>query len=746
MKGTTSCDRAEYEPCRSRLWRGGLYARCIGAGLCVALSWLALSAVACVAAEIEPQSVHQGETESAAAETSSTRQTSQAASVDQDVSTESSAPVDQTQPAPSNRLAASLSDMGLEDLMSLEVTTVSRQESTVGQSPAAVFVITQEMIRRSGATTIPELFRMVPGMNVARTSGGGWAVSARGFNGNLADKLLVQVDGRTVYNPVFSGVYWDTVDYPLEDIERIEVVRGPGASVWGANAVNGIINIITKNAADTQGTLVKAGVGNEERALGVFRYGGQGGKDWNYRVYTKGLKRDEQYSATGDAHDAWQHGQGGFRIDRQASERDSMTLQGDYYDSDVQGLSLKPTLAAPFLVLNRDTEHSNGENLLFRWSREADKARGWQLQAYYDRFQRKSENGYLGFDAQTFDLDFQHRMPLSKRHKFIYGFGYRTVDFSFRDSIPDNGFSANFPDHQSTTHLLSAFAQDEFTLKPDKLTFTLGSKFEHNSFTGFEVEPTARLLWTPTPRQSVWAAASRAVRTPDFIERGLNFAQVTGPGLALILVASPDFDSETVKAYELGYRTQLTDRFSLDTALFYNDYDNLKAIDAGTPTIGPPPGVLVIPLLSTNQMTGHTYGLEASATWQKSERWQLYAAYSFLKMDLRPSSAINPNLRPTDDAAEGQSPRHQLYVRSSWDISNKLQFDIDGRYVSRLTRTSAPVKSYVEMDVRLGWKPRGDDSLELSIVGQNLLHDHHDEFGTGVEIQRGIYGIVTFRH
>jgi iron complex outermembrane receptor protein len=714
--------------------RSAHYAGGVGKLLSLATLWLALTTATAGAAEAPPLEAQQ---------TQQAQETQQAAAAAQN---ESSSDSDQT--TSSNASTSSLSDLGLEDLMNIEVTTVSRQESTIGQSPAAVFVITQEMIRRSGATTIPELFRMVPGLNVARLSGNNWAVSSRGFNGNLADKLLVQVDGRTVYNPVFSGVYWDTVDYPLEDIERIEVIRGPGASVWGANAVNGIINIITKTAEDTQGTLIKAGAGNQERALGVLRYGAKGGKDWSYRVYTKGIERNAEYSAgsDSDAHDAWKHGQGGFRIDRQASSRDTMTLQGDYYRSDAQGTNVKSLLTPPFSFVNRDTERSNGQNLLFRWSREKDKERGSQLQAYYDRFQRESANGYLGFEAQTFDVDFQHRMPLSKRHKFIYGFGYRMVDFSFRDSIPDNGFSANFPDHQSTTHLLSAFAQDEFTLKPDKLTFTLGSKFEHNSFTGFEIEPTARLLWTPSKRQSAWAAVSRAVRTPNFIERGINFAQVTGPGIALVLVASPDFDSETVKAYELGYRAQLTDRFSLDSSLFYNDYDNLKAIDAGTPTIGPPPGVLIIPLLSTNQMSGHTYGLEVAATWQKSARWQLYAAYSCLNMNLHPSSAINPNLRVTDDAAEGQSPRHQLYLRSSWDLSDKLQFDVDGRYVSRLTRTASPVASYAEMDLRLGWKPHGDDSLEFSVVGQNLLHDHHDEFGSGVEIRRGIYGAITYRH
>src|SRR5437667_283469 len=375
-----------------------------------------------------------------------------------------------------------LKKLSVEELMGVEVTTVSRRESTVGESPAAVFVITPEDIRRSGATTFPELFRMVPGMDVARIDNNKWAISARGFNDRFNGKLLVQVDGRTVYNPLSSGVYWDAVDYPLEDIERIEVIRGPGASVWGANAVNGIINIITKAAKDTQGGIFSGGGGTEERGFGAFRYGGTIGSDLYYRVYGKGFSRDRQFLRVGNPNDRWWGASGGLRLDWQVGERDSVTFQGDF----------------------------------------------------------------LG------------------------------------PSTSDGGFGVSFPPSpHRRPQLFSAFVQDQLTLVEDKLSLTFGSKLEHNDHTGFEVQPTGRLLWTPTKRQSVWAAVSRAVRTPTLSEDGIGTRQLPsfpaalgGAPLFARLAGSPAFKSEELLAYELGYRAQATDRRSVDLALLYNAYDN----------------------------------------------------------------------------------------------------------------------------------------------------------------------------
>lgn len=647
-----------------------------------------------------------------------------------------------------------IDNLSLEELMSLKVSTVSRQESTVRESPAAVFVITPEMIRRSGATTIMETLRMVPGLDVARGNGNTWAISARGFNGGLANKLLVQVDGRSVYTPVYSGVYWDAVDYPLEDIERIEVIRGPGATVWGANAVNGIINIITKKAQDTQGTLLSAGVGNQDRAFGTLRYGGKGGglgdDKWYYRVYARGLTRDREFAADGNPHDAWKQQRGGFRIDQKKTERDSLTLSGNYFQSDAEARNIKPTLTPPFSFTNLDTERTTGGNIRFRWSREQSKERGWELDSYYDNFERKSDSRSLSFTANTLNLDFQQRLPLSSRQKFIYGLGYRMVDFTFQNSVPDNGLWLSFPRGQRTTHLFSAFAQDEIALSKDKLSLTIGSKIEHNSFTGVEVQPSGRLLWTPNKRQSAWAAISRAVRTPSFIESDINATLATGaipPAIVILqLQGNPNFDSEELIAYELGYRIQPSDRLSLDTALFFNDYDKLSVVDFGTPVPGTIPGTIVFPILTTNRMKGHAYGFEMSANLKASERWRLYGAYSFLKMSLEADPTINPIFLPGADAAEGQSPRHQVYVRSSWDLPHNMEFDLMGRFVDKLPRFTPVVKSYVSLDARLAWK--SSKNLEIAVVGQNLLDSHHQEFGGGavpVEIRRGVYGKVTYQ-
>lgn len=418
-----------------------------------------------------------------------------------------------------------INKLSLEELMGVEVTSVSRQESTVGQSPAAIFVITQEMIRRSGATTIPELFRMVPGMDVARADNNKWAVSIRGFNDRFGKNQLVQIDGRTLYNPIFAGVYWDTVDYPLEDIERIEIIRGPGASVWGANAVNGIINIITKNSKDTQGGLITTGTGTEERGFGTFRYGGRAGENLSYRVYGKGFNRDEQFAAADDPNDGWAGGHSGMRLDWQASQSDKVTLDAGYFNDDPGRNDVRAMSASPYRLRNLEDEESEGGHVLARVHHTLDEDSSWELQMYWDRVNRGSTNEVASFQWDTFDVDFQHQFPISTGHKFIYGLGYRAIDAFVGPSARDNGFilGTDLPDRLAQT--ISVFAQDEIALVEEKLSLILGSKLEHNDYTNIEVQPTIRLLWTPSERQSVWAAVSRAVRTPTMLE---DHTKVTG--------------------------------------------------------------------------------------------------------------------------------------------------------------------------------------------------------------------------
>jgi iron complex outermembrane receptor protein len=648
--------------------------------------------------------------------------------------------------------------LSLEELMKIKVNTVSRTESTVGHSPAAVFVITREMIARSGATVLPELFRMVPGMDVARIDGNKWAVSVRGFNQRFGDKLLVQVDGRTVYNPLFSGVYWDAVDYPLEDIERIEVIRGPGASVWGANAVNGIINVITRRAKDTQGGLLSGGGGTEEHGFGTLRYGSKGGEKLHWRVYGKGFTRGEQFSQVGDPNDRWWGVSGGLLVDGQVNERDSFTFQGDFLSSEAGRKDLRPMVAAPFVLTNVETEVTHSGNMLARWSRQLDHDSGWTLRAYWDHVQRKGDNGFVDLRWDTFDLDFQHQLPRRNRQRIVYGLGYRYVDAFLGPSASDGGFAVSFPSPNRHPQLFSAFAQDQIVLVDDKLSLTLGSKLEHNDFTGFEVQPTTRLLWTPTGLHSVWAAVSRAVRTPNLSEDGIGTRQLpvsTSPLVFPQLTGSPDFESEELMAYELGYRAQPTDPFSIDLALFYNVYDKLRVAVPGALKPSAAPRTLDLPLSFQNRMKGKTYGAELSTAWKLADWWRFHGAYTLVKMNLHADPTLPAGTRNNAEAAEGQSPQQQIYLQSSWDGPRQLRFDLIGRFVDRLHGFNPTgvgggdvIDDYASLDARVGWKPR--KSLELAIVGQNLLDNHHPETGTAqflrsspVQGRRGVYGKVT---
>jgi iron complex outermembrane receptor protein len=632
-----------------------------------------------------------------------------------------------------------------------EVTTVSRQESTVGKSPAAVFVITNDMLRRSGATTIAEALRMVPGMDVARIDNANWAIGSRGFPDRFARHLLVQIDGRTVYNPLFSGVFWQAQDLLLQDVERIEVVRGPGATVWGANAVNGVINIITKSAQDTQGALVTAGGGSEERGFGGVRYGGQVGRDAQYRVWGKWREVDHGFSPLGESHEDWRAGRGGFRMDWKASCCDTVTFQGDLFGNEEGLLDRRPITTPPFRNDRIEDRLFSGGDVLGRWTHEIDDESNWALQLYYNNFKLEQ----LRFDKtehNTFDVDFQHQFPLGSWQQIIWGLGYRT-DRVFLGSGPDpNGFEVRSFPPQRDVNLPSAFVQDQLTLVEDLWYFTAGCKFEDNEFTGFEYQPTARLLWTPSEEQSVWAAVSRAVRTPNFGEHHSRSTLIPalGGNVLPVVLPSPSLDSESMLAYELGYRAQPTDALSWDLALFYNDYRGLRALvpstllpefDAGLPPL------FYFPLEWQNRMDGETYGVELAANYQLNECWRLYGAYTFLQMQLYAPTA------PSAELAEDQSPQNQVYLWLSGDLGRNWQLDLIGRYVDHLSGFAAgtadvPVPSYIEMDVRLGWKPR--QHLELAVVGQNLLDSQHLEFGTNqtvgrpvVEVQRGVYGMVT---
>ena len=637
-------------------------------------------------------------------------------------------------------------DMDIEQLsrvdvvvpaLDVEVTTVARQESTVGRSPAAVFVITPEMIRRSGATSIPELLRMVPGLDVARIDANKWAISSRGFNGRFANKLLVQIDGRTVYTPLFAGVYWDEQDTLLADVERIEVIRGPGATVWGANAVNGVINIITKHARDTHGAYLEMGGGTEERDFASLRYGNRTENGIDYRFYGKYFNRDAAFSPLW-AHDNWRIGRGGFRMDWAVDpcQVDHVTFQGDYYHGPAGQTHTIPAAAAPYQETITETQTKEGSNLLARWTRTIDEDSDLSLQFYYDH------SGFLdsaaGFLQDVYDADFQRRFRWTRRQQIIWGLGYRAVKLHTTPT-----FSLVMDPVGRRTDLYSAFVQDEITLVEDRLYFTAGCKGERNDFTGYEFQPTARLLWLPGKRASAWAACSRAVRTPSMVEsqhgRLLELPAMPGTPTWPTLWANPDLRSEELLAYELGYRAQPSDAFSWDLALFYNVYDRLRTFDfVNDPLIDP------LTFRISNNMAGETYGAEFAWTWKVTPCWRLSGNYTYLQMQLHAGAGAGP----TSENAEGENAHNKVFLQSSWDLNYDLEFDVIARYVDSLPALGIP--HYISLDLRLGWRPY--ENLELSLVGQNLLQPHHPEFAgefinvRNTEVQRGVYAKAVWRY
>jgi iron complex outermembrane receptor protein len=625
------------------------------------------------------------------------------------------------------------------------VSTVERQESTVGQTPAAVFVITNEMIRRSGVTTIPDALRMVPGLEVARVTSNTWAISSRGFNMRFSDKLLVQIDGRSVYDNQFGGVYWDVQDVLLEDVERIEVIRGPGATIWGANAVNGVINIITKKAQDTQGVLMQAGVGTHDQGFTNARTGGRMGDDLYYRVYGKWFERGPGILDDMAATDDWRQARGGFRMDYNASASDAMTLQGDYYNGYSGDMTYFANPNPPFVTLDRNSVHVTGENILYRWKRTRDEDSDWTFQSYYDRTERHYPLSELGINRDTMDLDFQDRFPLGSRQDIIWGCEYRFT----QDAIQNAPFSLSYnPDHRFD-NLFSFFAQDQITLVQDRWFFTTGSKFEYNDYTNFEFQPTVRLLWTPTKRHSIWCAVSRAIRMPD---RSSDNMQMRLPPVETDplpvfpeIVGNPGVRSEELLAWELGARVQATERFSWDLALFYNQYDKLLGATPGEPYFESP-AYMIQPYVFGNTSWGETYGAELAANYQVNEQWRLKTAYTYLAIFLH---SLPDTLNFT---IEGNNPINQLYLQSSWDLGRNLEFDLIGRYVDTLLVFPDPVPNYFVMDTRLAWHAR--KNLELSVVGRNLFNGTFYEYNSsvselglvGTKIGPEVYGQVTWRY
>jgi iron complex outermembrane receptor protein len=615
--------------------------------------------------------------------------------------------------------ARHLADLSLEQLMNETVTSVSKKEQRLGDAAAAIAVLTNDDLQRTGAHSVAEALRWAPGVTVNNVNANQWAISARGFNGLYANKLLVLVDGRAVYTPLFAGVYWDLQQSMLADLDRIEVIRGPGATVWGANAVNGVINIESRSARDTQGGYTYAGGGDINQAFGGGRYGAPLGSNTFFRVFgSYQLTADYPLTAGPDNTDSWRSWHGGFRLDHYADADTHATWQADTTHTD----------------LDHGISHAYNVNTLGRWRRQWSDRSTVELQGYYDRTHRDEITRARSL-MDTLDVTAQHTFGLGERHDVIWGLGYRYIN---NQTIANNA-QVQVLDRNFDLQLVSAFLQDEVQLLPDALTLTLGTKLEHNDFTGWEVQPSVRLMFKPAERHTLWAAVSRAVRTPSEIE-GLNLAAIPYGtpvlGFQPTIFGNPNARAETLWAYELGYRCQLANRVNVDLSTFYNDYDRVLAVGPITQFIPGAPGIAVLPF--DNYHYGNTFGGEAAVTLDVTESWRVLASYSLLVASIRGPAGSDP------ETAEESAPRNQLQLRSSYNFSRHLSLAIQARYVDGIRY----VPSYLTADFQITY--RIGAGWELAVGGRNLLDKQHAEHGleplaTPAEVPRSFFGKVTCR-
>lgn len=637
----------------------------------------------------------------------------------------------------------SLRDLSLEQLGNIQVTSVTKEPEQVWKTPAAVYIITHDDIIRSGATTIPEALRLAPGVEVARIESNKWAIGIRGFGSRLSRSVLVLIDGRTVYTPLFAGTYWEVQNVVMEDIDRIEVIRGPGGTIWGPNAINGVINIITRSAKDTQGLYVDFGGGNVERQFGDLRYGGTSGRA-AYRLYVMGFNRGPEFHPDGIGFDTWTGGQTGFRVDFAKDKANQLTFQGDLYDQAAGERVTATTYSPPASNIVDGLARLSGGNLMLRWARSMAEGRDFQLQAYYDRTNRYEPN--FGDLRDTFDVDTLFRMP-SGRHLLSFGAGVR-IDLAHELPVVSG---LTFDPAQHTDDLVTGFVQDDITLVPDRLDLTVGTKILHTNYTGVDLQPTVRLLWTPAPHESVWAAFTRAVRTPADVERNFFLSGFLGtnPGPPTLpffarFNANRAFRPETLQGYEAGYRHLFGKNFYVDVAGFFNQYGNLFSEDiTGVPFVenAPAPPHWLLPAQFGNDLEATTAGGEIAPEWRPANFWRLRGSYSFLAMHIRKApGSLDIGSGPI---TQGSSPQHQVELQSSFDLPKAVSFDLMYRYVSALPGQMVP--AYHTADARLAWQIK---TVTLSVVGENLFQPSHFEFGADpgfVGIERGVYGKIEWR-
>jgi len=632
-----------------------------------------------------------------------------------------------------------LKKLSLEELSSIEVTSVSKTTESLGGAAAAIAVVTNEDIRRSGARSVPDALRLVPGLHVARQTADLWAVSSRGFSSTNSEKLLVLSDTRSIYTPLFSGVFWDVQDFFLQDIDRIEVIRGPGAALWGSNAVNGVINITTKRAQDTQGVYSEVGGGPEERAIVGSRYGGKTSNGIYYRLFGTYFDQDSSRHASTTASDDSRLGHLGFRSDWDATKKDAITLQGDIYRANIGRLSPSVTINGRPQPTGNLEVGAGGGNILGRWRHTINDGSDLQFRVYYDRTHRNDPS--FVDDLDTIDLDFQHRLNPLPRQEVIWGFNYRLTNNRNRGK---GIWNLQPPD--SRDNLVSGFVQDQISIR-DNFRVTLGTKLEHNDFSGAEVQPSARIAWDFVPGQTLWTAVSRAARVPTRIERDIA-TDASNPAGSIVarLLGNKDFDSERLLAYELGYRAQVLQSLALDIAAFYNRYKGLASLEFAPDFTDPSTGKTIRPIVNRNLTDGTTQGIETLLTFSPRAFWRLTASHAYINLDLTPTGADLNRGR----FLEGSTPRHQVGLRSFLDLPAAFQVDAQFRHLTDIKKLPSIVNGtgipgYSELDARLAW--HGWKRLEISLVGESLLHDHHVEFGspaTRGEIQRSVYGKIAW--
>ena len=675
-----------------------------------------------------------------------------------------------------------IANKSIEELMNIDVTSVSRKEQKLSKAPAAVYVITQQAIERSGANTIPDLLRMVPGVQVAQVEADRWAISVRGFNDIYSNKVLVLVDGRTVYTPSFSGVYWDQLDVPLDTIERIEVVRGPGGTVWGANAVNGVISIITKSSKDTLRTSVSAradiGQTNDYEA----RYGGSIGSEFSYRAFGHYSSFASLTTPNGfSGNDAWRMRHAGFRADWNRSSANTFMLEGGLFDTNGGQSVLAPSNLISGISPGKLT--NSGADILAQWTHRYSGASDSSLRVYDTNYLRHDTG--ITEKLNVLDFDYQHHLLIGSKNDVVWGAGYRYTSDNIGSPVDNSrmlskiGYAALFRPPAKDYSLFSTFLQDEIHVT-ENLSLTVGSKFEHNAFSGFEYEPSARLAWTPTGAQTVWLSASKAVRQPSRFDTGLyvGFPSIPlAPGLTVAqnLSGNPNFKAEQLFDYEAGYRIAPSSRLLVDLAAYYSFYNNLESAQLTKPefTAGPDGLLITLPLTFGNSYKAQNYGSEIDVTLNAASRWKLVGSYSWLKMNVytgasgtaaalqsftsNPVTSALPavflqsllqglnGFAVGTNSIGGTSPHHQFGIQSYLDLTSKLTFDNSLYFVAGLPAKGIP--AYARLDSRLGWKVR--KGIEASIVGQNLASPHHLEFGNveqaiATEVDRTVFGKIVW--